>query len=212
MRLLFVYTRLPESLVQPCLEPSDRADCSSRPFEPSDRADRSSRPCEPIGGDVESLAGCMIACFLPLCFTDTVQVFIEVRIQSWFPTPLSQAGRKPSLELGISNRSVWRVSRGFPEGFRRVSGGFPEGFRGFPEGLKGFPALEYVFRPYETKVQASENFRPSALIKIKEMLKHRNPGGPALGLPVSTPAAGLLPPSRILPRYRYPVDFYYFPG
>ena len=95
-------------------------------------------------------------------------------------------------------------SGGFPEGFRRVSEGFPEGFRGFPEGHRGFPALEYVFRPYETKVQANENFRPSALIKIIEMLKHRNPGWPALGLPVSTPSAGLFPPSRILPRYRYP--------
>ena len=72
-------------------------------------------------------------------------------------------------------------SGGFPKGFRRVSEGFPEGFRGFPEGHRGFPALEYVFRPYETKVQANENFRPSALIKIIEMLKHRNPGWPALG-------------------------------
>ena len=93
-------------------------------------------------------------------------------------------------------------SGGFPEGFRRASEGFPEGFRGFPEGLRGFPALEYVCRLYETKVQASENIRPSALIKIIEMFKHRSPGWPALGLPVSTTAVGLCPPSKILPRYR----------
>ena len=32
--------------------------------------------------------------------------------------------------MGISNGSVWRVSRGFPEGFRRVSEGFPGGSEG----------------------------------------------------------------------------------
>ena len=123
---------------------------------------------------------------------------------------------------GHSTRVSRRSSKRFPEGFRRVSGGIPEGFRGIPGGFKGIPALEYVFRPYETKVQASEIIRPSALIKIKETFEAQESWpprrGPARGLPAPTPP-GLFPPSRILPRcrlevyfFRAPEDFYYFPG
>ena len=79
-------------------------------------------------------------------------------------------------------------------GFHRDSGGIPEGFRGIPGGFRGIPALEHVFRPYETQVQARENFRPSALIKIKETFEAQEPwpprpGPPEAGSPPRPPAS-----------------------